>query len=60
MEEKSVTVSETADIYFKDNNITSKQWVNFCQEKFNLTNESLIYTVWYEVNKIGYSFRERK
>lgn len=44
-------VSKNAEKYFKDNNITSIEWINFCQKEFNLVNGDVVY---YERNEIGY------
>lgn len=51
-----VIVSETADKYFKENDITSEQFDFFCRKHFN-PNNLKGFIVWYEGNKIGYIFR---
>ncbi len=48
---KETVVSDNAIEYFKLNNITPIEWINYCQKMFNLKNGDVVF---YIGNKIGY------
>ena len=51
MKEEFIIVSENALEYFQANGITSKEWVDYCAEKYDLKSGDMVF---YEGNKIGY------
>ncbi len=55
----SIIISDKADMFFNENDITADEWGIFCRNNYILENKNLIYNIWYEGNKIGYSYRKR-
>jgi hypothetical protein len=51
-EDMKVVVSNNADEYFKEHNITSKEWVNYCAKLYSLKPGDIVF---YEGNTIGYN-----
>lgn len=50
-------VSEDAIKYFKENGITSTEWIEYCQEKYGLEKGDHVF---YIGNKIGYRKHKQK